>query len=293
MEELNLKNINFESSFIQAWYAKDFSKKRWIDDFSILKEKNINDIILQSVFDTLNKVCFYETNNIELKKNSVDMIKNCLDAAKETNSKVRIGLGESKLWWILGPLSRRWILKEACTNNILFNEIFEKYGDNKVISGWYIPYELSDYFIATKTQRKNMNKFLKEISENIKRKSDLSVMISPYFNIRGPRILTIRAWEKALKEALRGCKIDILALQDSIGAGFNTLKNIEKLFLHTKRATDDLDVILYADTETFKKKGGKLVSASEEEFLERANIIRNYVKGHIAFSINHYQNDKN
>ena len=162
-----MKNINFESSFIQAWYAKDFSKKRWIDEFSMLKEKNINEIILQSVFDTLNKVCFYETNNIEFKKNSVDMIKNCLDAAKETNSKVRIGLGESKLWWILGPLSRRWILKEAYTNNILFNEIFEKYGDNKVISGWYIPYELSDYFIATKTQRKNINKFLKEISENI------------------------------------------------------------------------------------------------------------------------------
>ena len=87
-----MKNINFESPFIQAWYAKDFSKKRWIDEFSMLKEKNINEIILQSVFDTLNKVCFYETNNLELKKNSVDMIKNCLDAANEPHSTVRIGL---------------------------------------------------------------------------------------------------------------------------------------------------------------------------------------------------------
>lgn len=288
-----MKDIKFESSFIQSWYAKNFSKERWIDEFVMLKEKQIDGIILQSVFDTMHKECFYETDNTSFKKNSVDMIQNCLDAAKETNSKVRIGLGESKLWWTLGTLNKHWILKETDINKTLFNEIFEKYGHSEAISGWYIPYELSDYFIVTKRQRKNINKFFREISENIKKKSNLSIMISPYFNIRGPRILTIKAWEKALEKTLDGCNIDILALQDSIGAGFNTLKNIEKLFLHTKKATDNLNITLYADTETFKKRRGMLISASQEEFLERANIIRNYVKGHVAFSINHYQNNKN
>lgn len=287
-----MNNINFQASFIQAWYAKDFSKERWIEEFIMLKERNINEIILQSVFDTLHKKCFYNSNIKYFKSNNIDMIKNCLEAAKETNSKVRMGLGESKLWWTLGALNKKWILKEAHINKIIFQDIVKKYGQDTALSGWYIPYELSDYFIVTKRQRRNINKFFKEISEDIKKRSNLSVMISPYFNMRGPRILTIKAWEKALKETLDGCKIDILALQDSIGAGFNKLSNIEKLFLHTKKATDKLNITLYADTETFKKRRGKLISATEEEFLERANIIKKYVKGHIAFSINHYQNNK-
>ncbi|MDO4536021.1 MAG: DUF4434 domain-containing protein [Clostridium perfringens] len=285
-------NIKFESSFIQAWYAKDFSKERWIEEFIMLKEKNIDEIILQSVFNTFHKECFYKTNIKNFSSNSIDMIRNCLEAARETNCKVRIGLGESKLWWIYGVLNKRWILKEMELNKEFFNEIFNLYGEHSTLSGWYIPYELSDYFIVTKAQRKNINKFLKEICDNIKEKSDLSIMISPYFSIRGPRILTIKAWGKALKEALENCKIDILALQDSVGAGFNKVNNIEKLFKYTKKATDDLKITLYADTETFKKRRGKLISATEEEFLERAYIIKNYVKGHIAFSINHYQNNK-
>lgn len=287
-----MNNIDFKASFIQSWYAKDFSKERWVEEFTMLKEKNINEIILQSVFDTMNKACFYHSEIEGFNSNKIDMIKNCLDAAKETNSRVRIGLGESKLWWTLGAISKGWLLKELHINKIAFNEIYKKYGQDIAISGWYIPYELSDYFIVTKGQRKNINKFLKGISDNIKEKSNLDIMISPYFSIRGPRILTIKAWEKALKETLEDCKIDILAMQDSIGAGFNKLNNIEKLFLHTKRATDNLNIILYADTETFKKRGGRLISASEEEFLERANVIKHYVKGHIAFSINHYQNNK-
>ncbi len=285
-------NIKFESSFIQSWYAKDFSKERWIEEFIMLKEKNIDEIILQSVFDTFHKECFYKTNIKGFNTNTIDMIRNCLEAAKETNSKVRIGLGESKLWWICGVLNKRWLIKEMELNKKFFNEIFSLYGEHCALSGWYIPYELSDYFIVTKAQRKNINKFLKEISSNIKEKSNLSIMISPYFSIRGPRVLTIKAWEKALREALGDCKIDILALQDSLGAGFNNLNNIKKLFEYTKKATDDLKITLYADTETFKKKRGKLISATEEEFLERAYIIRNYVRGHIAFSINHYQNNK-
>lgn len=287
-----MNDIKFESSFIQSWYAKDFSKERWIEEFIMLKEKNINEIILQSVFDTKNKECFYKTKNKEFKSNNIDMIENCLYAAKETDSKVRIGLGESKFWWTLGALDKAWLFNEMKLNIAFFHEIVSKYGDSEVLSGWYIPYELSDYFIATKWQRKNINKFFKYISNNIKEKSNLNIMISPYFSIRGPRVLTIKAWEKALKEVLSECSIDILALQDSIGAGFNTLQNVEKLFIHTKRATDDLNISLYADTETFKKRGGKLISATEEEFLERAHVIKKYVEGHIAFSINHYQNNR-
>ena len=285
-------DIKFESSFIQSWYAKDFSKERWIEEFVMLKEKNIDEVILQSVFDTFHKDCFYKTSIKGFNTTNIDMIKNCLEAAKETNCKVRIGLGESKLWWIHGVLNKRWLLKEAELNKAFFDEIFNLYGKHSALSGWYIPYELSDYFIITKGQRKNINKFLKDITESIKGKSDLSLMISPYFSIRGPRILTIKTWQKALKEALKDCKIDILALQDSIGAGFNNLNNIEKLFKYTKKATDDLKITLYADTETFKKRRGRFISATDEEFLERAYIIKNYVKGHIAFSINHYQNNK-
>ena len=40
-----MKNINFESSFIQAWYAKDFSKKAEKAAMNALILKNRNEAL--------------------------------------------------------------------------------------------------------------------------------------------------------------------------------------------------------------------------------------------------------
>ena len=62
------------------------------------------------------------------------------------------------------------------------------------------------------------------------------------------------------------------------------------LFYYTKQATDALGITLYVDTETFttSKKGN--IPVSQQQIYKQMVEVKPYVKGFIAFSINHFQN---
>jgi len=81
-----------------------------------------------------------------------------------------------------------------------------------------------------------------------------------------------------------------VALQDSVGAGFNKMILLDSLYSYTKKATDAIGIKLYADTETFVAKSSKYASASQEQISQQLSAERKYVQGFVAFSINHYQN---
>ena len=81
-----------------------------------------------------------------------------------------------------------------------------------------------------------------------------------------------------------------MSLQDSVGAGYNTIDNIGMLFYYTKQATDCLGITLYADTETFIATDNGNVPAAQEQIFIRMSEVNPYVEGFVAFSINHFQN---
>jgi hypothetical protein len=291
--EKGSKKPLFTSSFIQYWYAKDFTLERWIDELKMLQEIGIREIILQSVSDTKNKYAVYPTEINGYSVNEKDMILFALDAAKIAQIKVRIGIGENDDWWTKGLNDFNWLNKEADINKMIINEIFEKYSCHEAFGGWYIPYEFSMSFITTKTKQENLNFFYKSIANEIKSKNCYSdIMIAPFYNSvsSGSKKRNLEQWSKAVKNVLANTDIDILSLQDSLGAGFNNLNNIRMIFHYTKQATDYLGITLYSDTETFNSETNGSVSATQEQILTRMYKVSPYVKGFIAFSINHYQN---
>ena len=178
IEKTSCRKILFTSSFIQNWYAKDFTLERWINELQMLQDVGVREIILQSVVDTKNKYAVYPTEINGYSVNENDMILLALDAAKIVGIKVRVGLGESDDWWEKGWYDFKWLSEEAEINKKIINEVFEKYGYHEAFGGWYIPYEFSESFSTTKSQQVNLNLFYRSIAKEIKSKnSNLSIMI--------------------------------------------------------------------------------------------------------------------
>lgn len=280
----------FSSSFIQYWFAQNWKYDRWFNELSVLQNIGISEIILGNVADTRVKYAVYPTKITGYTCNDIDMIETALQAADSLGMKVRIGLGFNNRWWIMNAFNQRWLNSEAEINKTIVKEITEMYVNHNSFDGWYIPYEYYQLTALTKTQQSNLNNFLKQITFEIKSNSHKNIMIAPFYHGKLSLITSLPAWSKMNENILKGTGIDIVALQDSIGAGFNKMALLDSLYSYTKKATDTLGIELYADTETFAVESSKYVSASQVRISEQLFTEKKYVKRFVAFSINHYQN---
>jgi hypothetical protein len=256
----------------------------------MLRNVGIREIILQSVVDTKDKYAVYPTEIDGYSASDKDMILLALNAAKSVGVKVRIGLGENDDWWKKGWYDSSWLSKEAAISNKIFNEVFERYGCHEALVGWYIPYEFSEFFVITKFQQRNLREFYKTLAKEIKRKSNLDIMIAPFYSSNKFKIGYLELWIQVLENVLRNTGIDILALQDSVGVGYNTVDESKILFNYTKQVTDNLGMALYADIETFSSTTNGNIPVAQEKISRQIAAVRPYVKGFVAFSINHFQN---
>lgn len=280
----------FSSSFIQYWLAKSWEYDRWVSELTMLQSIGISEIILQEIADTKAKYAVYPTKITGYTCNDIDMVGTVLKAADSLGMKVRIGLGFNKCWWRMNAFSQRWLNFEAQINKTIVREIVEMYGSHSSFEGWYIPHEFYQLTALTKIQQSNLNSFLKQITFEIKQNSTKDIMIAPFYNGKFSLLCSLSTWSKMIENILNGTGIDIVALQDSIGAGFNEMRLLDSLYSYTKKATDALGIKLYSDTETFVVKSSQYISALQDRISEQLSIESKYVQGFVAFSINHYQN---
>jgi len=280
----------FEASFIQYWYAKDWDMARWIEEFMMLKEARVNELIIQSIADTKDKFTVYPTTMEGYTCNNVDMISNALSAAEYVGMKVRIGLGFSSDWWFKNAMDLNWLLSEANENKKIFNEIIEKYGNYASIGGWYIPYEFYQFTALTKSHQNNLNIFLKEIAGEIKSKSDKDIMISPFYNSNYSWVMPLDRWGRMIVNVMANTGIDILALQDGVGVKHNDIKYLDNLFAYTKKSTDKLGIKLYGNVETFETTSQGNIPATKERISIQMLLHKPYVEKYVTFSLNHFQN---
>jgi hypothetical protein len=282
----------FSSSFIQAWYAEKWDERRWEDELNSLKSAGVEELIIQTTADTKHKRTNYPTKMTGYTYSGVDMVGNALSAADYTGIKVRIGLGFSDDWWIKNAADKEWLVKEADYNKAIFNEIHTKYKDSKSLGGWYIPYEFYQFTALTDRHQSNLNAFLKEISLEIKSKSDKDIMISPFYITSYSWAMPLKKWSKMVEKAMKNTKIDILALQDGVGVKNTSIKDLGSLFSSTKSSTDKLGIKFYGNVETFESTIKGNVPASKERISTQLSAQKPYVEKFIAFSLNHFQNNQ-
>lgn len=279
----------FQSSFIQDWYAQNWSPKRWDQELLMLKDIGITEIILASIADTKSKQAAYFSELPGFTHGSYDIVASALEAAHKLRMKVRIGIGFSSDWWSKYS-NKKWLNEEATINKAIINEVANKYGTNPSFSGWYIPYEFSQTTVYTKRRQIIINGFFKDLVKEMKSKYPKDIMVAPFYHGVFSCITPLCYWSAIVQNTLKDTGIDIVALQDSIGARFNFMWQLPRLFHYTKKACDACNIKFYIDVETFTHTFSGFVSASQKRIEKQLSIATTYTLHLVAFSIDHYQN---
>jgi hypothetical protein len=281
----------FSSSFIQHWYCEDFDQLRWEQELGMMKKKGINEIILQAIAYTDTKYAVYPTRMLDYRHNDIDMLSNVLTVADSLSMNVRIGLAFNDAWWSKKAFDMEWLNNEAEINKIIVGEIVGMYGGHPSFTGWYIPHEFSQITAPTVRQQVNLNSFFTQIASEIKLKSPgKDIMVSPFYSSKYSWVAPLPIWSTMVENIIKDTGVDILALQDAVGVGYNTTNQLDNIFTYTKMAADAAGIRFYSVTETFTTTPSGFVTAPQESITSQLSIVKPYVQGFVAFSINHYQN---
>jgi hypothetical protein len=280
----------FGSTFIQYWYCQNWDVNRWLEEYRMLKKIGIQEIILQCIADTKSFYAVYPTRLKGYSSNSIDMVEIALRAAEIMGMKVRIGLGSNDDWWSLNAFDEEWLNQEAEVNSFIATEILNHYDNHRAFAGWYIPHEFHPLLALSYEEQINLNGFFKKITGTIKLKSNKSIMVAPFYNARLYGTVPMTLWSSIVQTTFKNTGVDILALQDSIGAGFNTIEVLDELYAYTKSALDEIGLRLYTVTETFEKATMGNRPAPLAKIRKQMAKVSPYVSGYVAFSIDHYQN---
>lgn len=296
-----------DGTFIQWWLVKDWDDEKWMKEFSILKEADMQYIVLAptAIYETDKETNRGKTKTVyptklewaEVMKDGSgdqyhDVVDACLKNAQKAGMKVFLGLNFSDEWWV----KRRdasWIYDRMLEGNQIADELWElyyhKYSD--AFYGWYWCWEVDNLFF----KRYDLFNSVKVLSNAIKIHMDhfdatnrhLPFMLSPYMNrFLGTASGNAKMWEYVFANS--GMREgDIFCPQDCIGTGSLNLNNLTKWFAELRKAVDTKPGIrFWADIETYNISDWS--GAPLDRFVKQMELLKPYVENYITFSYSHY-----
>lgn len=191
----------------------------------------------------------------------------------------------------------------------LIDDIWNKYANQEVvypIAGWYIASEVDNFNFRAIEKQNILSKQYKRIANYAHEKTNLPIMISPFFNRALGKLFGPRKWYKMWINILNQAPIDILALQDGIGcirepriiADIDrkyAIRNVGKWFSAMKDAIKKAGgkTEFWSDIETFTEYivEGKsyFKPAPLERILKQIEVESQYVTKITSFSFQAYQ----
>ena len=125
----------------------------------------------------------------------------------------------------------------------------------------------------------------------------MPVAVAPFFNAINtylPGWQDAAGYGETWRHILEFADIDVVALQDGVGAGHATPSTLAPWFSAMKQAISDAGspAVLIADTETYIIGAAELQPMASRDIVTAINAVRPYVSGYWAFSFNHYQSPR-
>jgi hypothetical protein len=144
-----------------------------------------------------------------------------------------------------------------------------------------------------------MISFYRKVTEGLKTMpgGPRPTLIAPFFNAVNNRLPGWQdegeyadTWQRILEQV----QIDVLALQDGVGAGHGTPATIEPWFAAMRNAImlARARTVLIADTETFKIGASGLQPMPVNEIVSSMKAVKGHVAAYWSFSYNHYQSPR-
>lgn len=277
----------FKGTFLQPDLADSWTDAEWDNEFHYMSNVGVNQLFLQWVADSKGFTAVYDTDVAGFTQNtSKDLVGKALEKAEKYHSEIYIGLVLNEDWFIKYANDQAWLDNEADIVKSFVDEIWERYGEHEAFTGWYLSFEVDNWNLPTETEWNRLATYYLEVIDHIKSYSpDKPVVISPFFNPNGG--LDSNEWKDMWTYILNIVPIDIIALQDGVGAGHATVSTLPEWFEATRDAIDiaQTHTQLWSDTETFTLDFEPMDIA---KIVKHMKAVQPYVSHYISFSFNHY-----
>ncbi len=277
---------SIRGSFLQPALGDAWTLKQWRNEFQYMRNARLDQMVIQWTADSREKTTIYPSGIAGYTQNTKhDVVKRALDTADASGAQVYLGLQINDDWWTNYILDKPWLDNEAKVANALADDLWKRYGSHESLTGWYLGFEV-DNVETTPAQWDNLVAFYRTVGHHLhKLTPGKPVMIAPFFNpIAG---FSPSEWQTMWEYVLKRSPIDVLALQDGVGAGHATKAQLPEWFSAVQDAIQNSRprMQFWADTETFISD---YEPRSIRSIVNDMCAVEPYVSIYLSFSFNHY-----
>lgn len=296
----NSEKRGLDGAFIQLWpeMSTSMSEAQWQEVLTAMSSAGLKTIIIQYVRH--NETDLFPANPAQF--DPTEKVLRCADSLPGTQ--VFLGLGYDTAWY------KRWkdetfLRQLAEKNGALATLLWTRYGArHKSFSGWYIPQEAWNENYSDDQIKNLRDLYYEKVVEQCKRLAkDLPVAVAPFFNPNEEFIdseapaQNAERFAKAYAQLLNGSQIDIVMLQDGVGArkvdpaNFN--QKIVPYFDAFKRLCAPMVKELWGDLEAYRTVGtDERRPAETDRFIRQVETFVPLTAHVVTFEFFHYMNPK-
>ena len=247
----------------------------------------IHQMILQWTVDSKNRTTVYPSGLAGYTQSSThDVVERALRSADDTGDQIYLGLQINDDWFIKFANDGPWLRNEAQVANAIGEDLWRRYGNHPSLAGWYLGFEVDNHNETTLVAWNRLAQFYETVGHHLHGLTPgKPVLIAPFFAPAGG--LTAFQFRRMWEHILARSPLDILALQDSVGAGNTTLKQLPSWFraVHSAIRHARPNMQFWADTETFNLNFQPM---SIRSVVQDMGAVKSEVTNYLSFSFNHY-----
>lgn len=274
-------------SFIQPDLSSAWTRTQWSTELGRMQADCMNQLFVQWAADTKARTAIYATGVSGFTQNTAtDVLDTAYSAAEARGMDVFAGLTINSDWFIKHADDTTWLANEARLANQFADEIYDNYHAYESFAGWYLPFEPDNFFFTTRTSWDHLITFYNTVINHLHTLTPgLPVVISPFFNTSGGQ--TSSEWTTMWTYILQNTNIDVIALQDGVGAQHATSGQLATWFSATADAIAAArrSTLLWDDAETFN---GDFQTMAIGDLVTDMSAVTRYVSNYVSFSYNHY-----
>lgn len=277
-------------------YADQAMMEKEMDAFRAIK---FDTVIIDSAYPDS---AFFPSKIIKPYNPTLDPIEKVCAYADKYGIQVHISIGALSDDW--ESMNTVQLNEVANKQKQVIAELNQRYSHHKSFAGWYIPYELCDAPLRIAERRQKVCGFFAVLADYChKLTPGKAVSIAPYFTTN----LVPTEFSSFWQEVITACHVDILMMQDSIGA-VNVSSNEEVRFKYLPayyaalyQACKTANVKFWTDLEVFRQIHGIPVDtkpwsgepAPFERVKRQIEIEQQYVEKIVCFDYPHYLSPNN
>jgi len=277
----------FSGTFLQPDLGDSWNAAQWEEEFEYMQDVGIDQLVLQWTANSKFKTAVYPTSVTGYTQNTTqDLMELALETGESVGTDIYVGLNVNDDWFFKYANDPIWLDQEEDAAIAFADDLWTKYGSYSSFKGWYLSLEVENWNFPTATEWGRLANYYDNVIAHLKTLSpNKPVVISPYFNPAGG--LNLAGWQDMWEYILDVAPIDVIALQDGVGAGHATTGQLADWFATTQSAIANArpTTELWADTETFNLDFQPMAI---QTMVDDMDAVQPYVTNYLSFSFNHY-----